>query len=125
MAPSMQPTEFSTMKPLIGLSVILLAAFGLSQAIGRNSPDRPAGIAANQWAPISETLGVVLIPEAGRTAPERPTPHLDVDPTGLYVAPSPAVVAVIEEGHPVRGYLMVKRGKFWRPLVVVAPSTPG
>jgi hypothetical protein len=29
---------------------------------------------------------------------------------------------IIEEGQPVRGYIMVKRGKLWRPLLVVAPT---
>lgn len=113
------------MKPLIGLSAIALTAFGLSQAIGSNSPDRPPGIAANQWAPISETLGVVLVPEDDHATAAQQVPHGIPDPSGfgLYVKPTPVVAAFIAESNPVRGYVMVKRGKFWRPLVVVAPST--
>jgi len=32
------------------------------------------------------------------------------------------VQAIIEEGQPVRGYIMVRRGKVWRPLTVVPPT---
>jgi hypothetical protein len=115
------------MKPLIALAIVVLTAFGLSQAIGRNSPDRPPGIAANQWAPISESLGVVLVPDAehGTAAQQKPYPLVDTSGTALYARPTAVAQAFIEEGNPVNGYLMVKRGKFWRPLVVVAPSSPG
>jgi hypothetical protein len=45
-----------------------------------------------------------------------------VDPTALIAPPTAAVRKIIEEGQPVRGYIMVKRGKLWRPLLVVAPT---
>ena len=90
--------------------------------MSRNAPDRPPGIAADQWATISATMGVVLVPDSEL----RGLPRLAVGPgpdrTELYAAPSPAVQAIIDAGEPVRGYIMVKRGKVWRPLTVVAPS---
>ena len=124
------------MKALIGLAFAALAASGLSLALSRNAPDRPPGIAADRWAAISNTLGVVLIPDSGVSggqplpgpAPEpvsRPThggPVYAAPPTTLIAPPSAAVLDIIEEGHPVRGYIMVKRGRLWRPLTVVAPS---
>jgi hypothetical protein len=132
------------MKAVVGIVFGLLAVLGLSLAAGRNAPDRPPGIAADHWAPISDTLGFVLVPDSelaglpplavgapgvpvssdpiapvDRMAPSLTAPG---DRTGLFAAPSPAVQAIIEEGQPVRGYIMVKRGKVWRPLTVVPPT---
>ena len=131
------------MKAVVGVVFSVLAVLGLSLAAGRNAPDRPPGIAPDRWAPISDTLGFVLVPDAElnslpplsvgapgvpvRSDPIAPVDRMapavgPVDRTGLYAAPSPAVQAIIEEGQPVRGYIMVKRGKVWRPLTVVAPT---
>jgi hypothetical protein len=131
------------MKTIVGIVFGVLAVLGLSLAAGRNAPDRPPGIAADRWAPISETLGFVLVPDSELSAlpplavgapgvPVRLDPVAPVDRmapaaapgdrTGLYAAPSPAVQAIIDEGQPVRGYIMVKRGKVWRPLTVVPPT---
>ena len=110
------------MKTIVGLAIVVLAACGLSLAAGNKSADRPPGVAADQWASISSTMGVVLVPESVPTS----SPEVKVGPvldrTALYSEPGPAVRAIIEEGHPVRGYIMVKRGKVWRPLTVVAPT---
>ena len=134
------------MKVIVGIVFGVLAVLGLSLAAGRNAPDRPPGIAADRWAPISDTLGFVLVPDSDLTdlnAPPKlavgasgwpvrsdPVAPVDrmapqaamLDRTGLYANPTAAVQAVIEEGHPVRGYIMVKRGKVWRPLTVVPPT---
>jgi hypothetical protein len=131
------------MKVFVGILFGVLAVLGLSLAAGRNAPDRPPGIAADRWAPISDTLGFVLVPDSDLTrlpslavgapgVPVRSDPIAPVDRmapvvavvdrTGLYAAPSRAVQAIIEEGQPVRGYIMVRRGKVWRPLTVVPPT---
>lgn len=131
------------MKVVIGVVFGVLAVLGLSFAAGRNSPDRPPGIAADHWAPISDTLGFVLVPDSDLTAQQplpvgaagspvtsdpiapidRAAPTIaGQDPTGLLAPPTAAVRAIIEEGRPVRGYIMVKRGKLWRPLAVVPPT---
>jgi hypothetical protein len=131
------------MKAVVGLVFGLLAVVGLSFAAGRNAPDRPPGIAADRWAPISDTLGFVLVPDSESNAqfplavgapgqPVRSDPVAPIDRmapaiapgdrTGLYANPSAAVQAISEEGRPVRGYIMVKRGKVWRPLTVVPPT---
>jgi hypothetical protein len=130
------------MKAIVGMVFVVLALLGLSLAVSSNAPDRPPGIAADRWAPISATLGVVLVPDSELNAlpplavgasgppvrsapgpvPRSPEIGPVADPTGLFAAPSPAVQAIIEEGLPVRGYIMVKRGKVWRPLTVVAPT---
>jgi acid phosphatase class B len=110
------------MKTLVGLALVAVAACGLSLAASRNAPDRPPGIAADQWASISSTMGVVLVPDSELSGRAGPAVSAPMDRTVLFSDPSPAVQAIIEEGYPVRGYLMVKRGKVWRPLNVVAPS---
>jgi hypothetical protein len=131
------------MKVIIGIVFGVLAVLGLSLAAGRNAPDRPPGIAADRWAPISDTLGFVLVPDSKLTglpplavgapgipissdplAPvDRMAPAIaPADRTGLFAEPTAAVQAIIDEGQPVRGYIMVKRGKVWRPLTVVPPT---
>ena len=120
------------MKSLISIAIALVAIAGLSLAFSDNAPNRPPGVAADHWAPISATLGVVMIPDSGLSA-ESPLPTAaptagpkvpigTVDPNALIAPPTPAVRRIIEEGRPVRGYIMVRRGKLWRPLQVVAPT---
>jgi hypothetical protein len=67
-------------------------------------------------------MGVVLVPDSDLTGLPKIAVSAPLDRTVLYAAPTPAVQAIIEEGEPVRGYIMVKRGKVWRPLTVVAPT---
>lgn len=120
------------MKSLISIAIALVAIAGLSLAFSDNAPDRPYGVAADHWAPISATLGVVLIPDSALSA-ESPPPTVSptagpkvpigtIDPNVLIGPTTPTVRRIIEEGQPVRGYIMVKRGKLWRPLQVVAPT---
>jgi hypothetical protein len=110
------------MKTVVGIAFGVVAICGLSFAVSSNAPDRPPGIAADRWAPISSTMGVVLAPDSELAGLPRLAVSAPQDRTELYAEPTPAVRAIIEEGQPVRGYIMVKRGKVWRPLTVVAPS---
>ena len=131
------------MKAIVGIVFGVLAVLGLSLAAGRDAPDRPPGISADRWAPISATLGFVLVPDSELSAlpplavrpsgvlvrsdpiapVDRMTPGASAgDGTDLIAQPNAAVQAIIEEGYPVRGYIMVKRGKVWRPLAVVPPT---
>ena len=131
------------MKTLIRIAIAVVAIAGLSLAFSDNAPDRPPGVAADHWAPISATLGVVLVPDSG-LSPDSPLPAATpapnpqnrpsttvptvvgaVDPTTLIAPPTAAVRRIIAEGQPVRGYIMVKRGKLWRPLQVVPPTING
>jgi hypothetical protein len=126
-------------KTLMGIAIVVVAMAGLSLAFSDNAQDRPPGVAADRWAPISATLGVVLVLDSGLSADSPPpgggasspygTPEPGrkivvgaVDPTALIAPTTPAVRKIIEEGQPIRGYIMVKRSKLWRPLQVVAPT---
>jgi hypothetical protein len=98
------------MKALIATAVVAaVATFALMQAVGANAPDRPPGVSADEWAPINESVGVVLVQ--------------GMIPVGV----QPAVragnlplngAALIS---PVSGYLMVKRGHTWQRLIVIDP----
>jgi len=126
------------MKTMSAIAIAIVALTGLSLAFSDNAPDRPPGVAADHWASINPTLGVVLIPDSVLSTDSPPPaggarpgvapaegPKVvagSADPDILIAPPSAAVRKIIEEGQPVRGYIMVKRGKLWRPLLVVAPT---
>ena len=109
------------MKIGLGSALAVIAAAAVSLALSSHAPDRPPGVSADHWAPISAKLGVVLVPDPG-LEPQPPKVMAAGDRTTLIAPPTPAVQKVIEEGHPVRGYIMVKQGELWRPLQVVAPT---
>lgn len=90
------------MRALVALTAVIAVTFILSRAIGANAPDRPPGVAATQWAPISESLGVVMAPEQQRKP-------IAVSPNALLLMP------------PAEGYFMVKQGNTWRRLILVEP----
>jgi hypothetical protein len=49
------------MKAVItSVAVTVAATFALMQAFGANAPDRPPGVSADEWAPINDSVGVVL-----------------------------------------------------------------
>jgi hypothetical protein len=96
-------------KALIGTAIAVVTTIALMQAFGANAPDRPPGVNADEWAPINDSVGVVLVE--------------GMIPVGV----QPAVragnlplngAALIS---PVAGYLMVKRGHTWQRLIVIDP----
>jgi hypothetical protein len=115
------------MKTIHTIAAIAILAGGVgivAGAIGADAPNRPPGVSASEWAPISDTMGVVLV---------------DNQPTALdapIVTPSPASGAATRDigagatrgggggaalTAPISGYLMVKRGSLWQRLVVIDP----
>jgi hypothetical protein len=80
-------------------SVLLVASvIGLTSAGGAaDSPDRPPGLAAADWVPISDSLGIVLLHHDRMT--------IDI---------GQAVPAT-------DGYFMVKGHTGWRRLAIVRP----
>src|SRR5580698_5860276 len=107
------------MKTMIATAAaVALAAFTLMRAVGADAPSRPPGVNANEWAPISDTMGVVLINQQ-MGASDAPIER--VSPEGA------AAGRVVGNGagggaaliSPISGYLMVKRGLLWQRLIVV------
>jgi hypothetical protein len=91
------------MKIVIALMLAIAATFALSSAIVAGAPERPPGVSADEWAAISDSVGVVLVQH------KQPTTSVVIDRNVLLLAP------------PAEGYFVVKRGRQWRRLVVVEP----
>jgi hypothetical protein len=88
------------MKAFVASLVLFATAVGLSSALGADAPDRPPGVAAQDWVPMGERVGLVIV-RSGTTGP--------ADRTGLFLQP------------PVQGYFMVKGRDTWSRLVVIEP----
>lgn len=84
--------------PIVAL---LLSFSGVSLAA--DVPDRPAGVIAANWVPVSERLGIVLV---------RSDAPPSVKPGGQPLLLTP----------PVGGYFMVKNAAGWIRLVIVEPT---
>jgi len=80
------------------IAVMLSMSFG---AIAEEASDRPAGVAAADWVPVSNRLGIVLL---HREAPAAGSSH-----QALLLTP------------PVDGYFMVKVVDGWTRLVIIEP----
>jgi hypothetical protein len=100
------------MKTIYAVAAIaVLAGAGVAGAIGANSPSRPPGVSADEWAPINDSVGVVLVQGMIPTGAQRAEPPR----AGIFPNTGAALIA------PVSGYLMVKRGHTWQRLVVIDP----
>jgi hypothetical protein len=115
------------MKTIHAIAAIAILAGGVgvvAGAIGANGPNRPPGVGANEWAPITDTMGVVLV-ENQLTAADAPI--ITTSPASGAAARNIGAGAAIGAGGgaaliaPVSGYLMVKRGSVWQRLVVIDP----
>jgi hypothetical protein len=71
-------------------------------SVAADAQDRPAGVTAANWVPVSNRLGIVLVQSEAPT----PTP---IPRTSLLLKP------------PVHGYYMVKGANGWTRLVIVEP----
>ena len=110
---------------------ILLTAVTLGFASAQKAVDRPPGIAADQWFPISNLLGLVisdyqpgldLLIDSGPITP-RPPPTDSIPSRSSAPRtepPAPLVPAL-------SGYLMIKQKGHWTRLSVVSPpiTPPG
>lgn len=91
------------MRALVASILLGIVSVGLSAAGSTGAaPDRPAGIGASDWVPLSNSLGLVVLHPRERTV-TMPVP----DPTALLIR------------QPLQGYLMIRRGRSWQRLVIV------
>jgi hypothetical protein len=105
------------MKMLVTIgAVALVGAVAAMHAIGADGPDRPPGVSASEWAPVSASLGVVLMPVTfSPSGPDGPLPS-DSQAKPFMQHLDGSVLA-----SPANGYFMVKRGGHWIRLVVIEP----
>ena len=63
------------MKKILAIAAItVVVVLGVAGAIGANSPNRPPGVSADEWAPINDTIGVVLVQGMIPMGEQRPQP---------------------------------------------------
>jgi hypothetical protein len=86
---------------LVTLSVLLLSLVSYT-SLAADVQDRPAGVTAANWVPVSDRLGIVLVQSEAPVATSVPR-------TSLLLKP------------PVSGYYMVKGANGWTRLVIVEP----
>jgi hypothetical protein len=105
------------MKMLVTAAAIaLISAAAVMHAAGAEGPDRPPGVKASEWAPISDSLGVVLV--AQNFSPGGPSGPLNSDSQAKpFIQHLDGSVLA----SPATGYFMVKRGGHWVRLVVIEP----
>jgi hypothetical protein len=96
------------MRVFAALIVVISATLILSRAVGAGAADRPPGVSAADWAPITDSLGIVLTPSL--KGPFIGTPA---------ATPQDLLVPGTDEG-----YLMVKRYGGWQRLILVKGPTP-
>jgi|HubBroStandDraft_5_1064220.scaffolds.fasta_scaffold107476_1 hypothetical protein len=109
------------MKTLITVGALALLSFVIvMHAVGADAPNRPPGVTAAEWAPVSDTLGIVLVQQnfGGGDLVARPAAPGDSQGKPM---PYPPQSGVLLLSPPANGYFMVKRGSRWVRLVVVEP----
>jgi hypothetical protein len=99
-------------------TVAMVAGAVLVGAIAADAPSRPPGVSADAWAPISDTVGVVLVTQMSAAGEVGALP--DPDSQGQRQVPRfDAGGAILTP--PTTGYLMVKRGRIWQRLILIEP----
>jgi hypothetical protein len=91
------PLEFQIMKVISAAVLVLVLAFAIHLALGASSPDRPAGVDAQNWIPVSDKMGFIV-------TSSHPFP-----PPNVLLAP------------PAEGYFMVRTGNSWQRIIINDP----
>jgi hypothetical protein len=90
------------MRAVAAALLTLASVLAVHFALGASSPDRPAGVDAQNWIPVSDKMGFVV------TTPRiYPMPVMDKQP--LMLTP------------PAEGYFMVRTGIGWQRLTIKDP----
>jgi hypothetical protein len=92
------------MKAIAASLLILSTVLAVHFALGASGPDRPAGVDARRWIPVSDKMGFVVT-----TPQSAPGALVTTDPQALLLAP------------PAEGYFMVHTGNVWQRLTIKDP----
>jgi hypothetical protein len=90
------------MKTIAATLLILASVLTVHFASGASGPDRPAGVNAENWIPVSDKMGFVVT-----------TPR-------IYPMPMPDRQTLFLTA-PAEGYFMVHTGNVWQRLVIQDP----
>jgi hypothetical protein len=90
------------MKAIAATLLILSFVVTIHFALGASTPDRPAGVDAQNWIPVSDKMGFVVT--TPRVFP-MPMPDRQV----LFLT------------APAEGYFMVQRGNTWQRIIIQDP----
>jgi len=113
-------------------AALLLTLSYVSLSADAPAPDRPAGVAAEDWVVVSDRLGIVLVSTPPGAASNAPMAEIDgsgtlIDrrnplssATGGTRVPLPSGQSLLLK-PPVGGYFMVKGAGGWTRLVVFEP----
>ena len=89
------------MKVIAATLLILASILAIHFANGAAPADRPAGVDAHHWIPVSDKMGFVV------TTPQSvPGALVTTDPQALLLAP------------PAEGYFMVRSGIGWQRIII-------
>jgi hypothetical protein len=91
------------MKAIAASLLILSAVLAIHFANGATTPDRPAGVDAGHWIPVSDKMGFVV------TTPGVPGAIVTTDRQPLLLS------------SPEEGYFMVHRGEVWQRIIIQDP----
>jgi len=91
------------MKIIAATLLILASVLTIHFANGASTPDRPAGVDAGHWIPVSDKMGFVV------TTPGVPGAIVTTDRQPLLLA------------SPEEGYFMVHRGEIWQRIIIQDP----
>ncbi|MEO6080086.1 MAG: hypothetical protein ABIQ86_09950 [Steroidobacteraceae bacterium] len=113
------------MKKHLAYASIVVALLSLSYlSISADSPNRPEGVTEENWVPVSDRLGIVLV-QGPSVVVQGPGVAVQ-GPDGIVIEPRSPLPAS-QNGlplllkPPVGGYFMVKRASGWTRLVVFEP----
>jgi hypothetical protein len=92
------------MKAIAATLLILASILAIHFANGASSPERPAGVDAQHWIPVSDKMGFVVT-----TPQSAPGALVKTDRQPLLLAP------------PAEGYFMVRSGIGWQRITINDP----
>jgi hypothetical protein len=91
------------MKVIYTAVLIIVSGLAIHFALGASGPDRPSGVDAGHWIPVSDKMGFVV------TTSSIPGRRVTTDGQPLLLAP------------PAEGYFMVHTGNTWQRLEIKDP----
>ena len=94
---------------------VAISLVAMPLVTGRNAPDRPPGVAEEEWIPLNDKLGFVVLAPAKLIQPVGGYP---VAPGGDYGVDR---TILLNPNPSLSGYFVVKRKSGWSRVVIAEP----